>query len=70
MAPKTFRLPGLTCAFPVPHQDVTGVVVIVSRWFGGIHLGADRFKHINAAARDALMVGGFLPEKDRSKKKR
>lgn len=31
--------------------NVTGVVVVVSRWFGGIQLGADRFRHINNAAR-------------------
>jgi putative IMPACT (imprinted ancient) family translation regulator len=36
------------------------VLVIVTRWFGGIHLGPDRFKHINQAGRDALEVGGFL----------
>lgn len=42
--------------------DVTGVVVIVSRFFGGIQLGATRFKHINQAARDALLAGGFLEE--------
>ena len=28
-------------------MEVCGVVVVVSRWFGGVHLGADRFKHIN-----------------------
>ena len=32
------------------------------RFFGGIHLGPDRFKHINQAARDALEGGGFLDE--------
>lgn len=34
--------------------------MVVSRWYGGVHLGSDRFKHINQAARDALEVGGFL----------
>jgi putative IMPACT (imprinted ancient) family translation regulator len=38
------------------------VLVVVTRWFGGIHLGPDRFKHINQAARDALEAGGFLDE--------
>ncbi|PLW13228.1 hypothetical protein PCANC_18012 [Puccinia coronata f. sp. avenae] len=41
--------------------DVKKVFVCVSRWFGGIHLGADRFKHINQATRDALMQGHFIP---------
>jgi hypothetical protein len=40
--------------------EVENVLVVVTRWFGGIHLGPDRFKHINQAGRDALEVGGFL----------
>ena len=43
------------------------MLVIVTRYFGGIHLGPDRFKHINQAARNALELGGFLdvPDHDR-----
>lgn len=41
-------------------QEVNNVLVVVTRYFGGIHLGADRFKHINQAARSALELGGFL----------
>jgi putative IMPACT (imprinted ancient) family translation regulator len=40
--------------------EVTNVLVVVTRYFGGIHLGPDRFKHINQAARNALEGGGFL----------
>ncbi|XP_017775592.1 PREDICTED: protein IMPACT-like [Nicrophorus vespilloides] len=40
--------------------NVMNVVVIVTRWYGGIHLGKDRFKHINHAARLALQTGGFV----------
>ncbi|KAE9362505.1 hypothetical protein PF008_g49 [Phytophthora fragariae] len=36
------------------------VAVVVTRWCGGIHLGPDRFKHINACAREALEGGGFI----------
>ncbi|WVF70052.1 hypothetical protein IAT40_004839 [Kwoniella sp. CBS 6097] len=43
--------------------ELENILVVVTRWFGGIHLGPDRFKHINQAARDALEVGGFLDEK-------
>lgn len=45
--------------------EVNDVLVVVTRYFGGIHLGPDRFKHINQAARNALELGGFLdaPEK-------
>ncbi|KAI9669686.1 MAG: eIF2 kinase Gcn2p negative regulator [Alyxoria varia] len=30
-------------------------VVIVSRWYGGVHLGPDRFRIINSTARDAMV---------------
>ena len=37
-----------------------GSFVMVSRWFGGIKLGPDRFRHINNAARAAVVAhGGF-----------
>lgn len=36
-------------------MDHWNIVVCVLRWFGGIHLGPDRFKHINLAARDAVV---------------
>ncbi|KAF9238846.1 ribosomal protein S5 domain 2-type protein [Melanogaster broomeanus] len=42
--------------------ELNDVLVVVTRWFGGIHLGPDRFKHINHAARNALEVGGFLEQ--------
>ena len=34
-------------------MDVWNVVVVVTRWYGGVHLGPDRFRLINAAAREA-----------------
>lgn len=40
--------------------NVTNVMVVVTRWYGGIQLGPARFKHINNAARDALVKGGFV----------
>jgi len=36
-----------------------GVLIVVSRWYGGIHLGPDRFKLINNAARSLLTEHGF-----------
>ena len=39
---------------------VQNVVVVVSRWYGGIQLGPDRFKHINNVARKQLEMAGFL----------
>jgi len=52
--------------------DVNNVLIVVSRYFGGTLLGADRFKHINQAARNALDAGGFLdapvPDSRKSRK--
>ncbi|GAA6010873.1 hypothetical protein JCM11491_004576 [Sporobolomyces phaffii] len=60
---------GSTLASLLERIDVHNVVVVVSRWYGGIHLGPDRFKDINQAARDALVEAGFLPEPvDKTKK--
>ncbi|XP_056459175.1 protein IMPACT isoform X1 [Gadus chalcogrammus] len=39
--------------------DVRNVMVVVSRWYGGILLGPDRFKHINNCARGVLVQEGY-----------
>ena len=52
--------------------DCQNVLVVVSRWYGGIQLGPDRFKHINNAARNVLELAGVIDskkEKTKSKKK-
>ncbi|KAF2801554.1 UPF0029-domain-containing protein [Mytilinidion resinicola] len=41
-------------------MDVWDVMVVVTRWYGGVHLGPDRFRIINSAAREALVLGGFV----------
>ena len=46
--------------------DITGVMnvaVIVTRWYGGIHLGGDRWKHINNALRLILEEHGQIHRK-------
>lgn len=49
-------------------MDVWNVVVVVTRWYGGVKLGADRFKCINHVAREALVKGGFVDdEKEKGK---
>jgi putative IMPACT (imprinted ancient) family translation regulator len=51
-------------------MDVWDVMVVVTRWYGGILLGPDRFRIINTAAREALLLGGFAKEgKEEAKKK-
>lgn len=41
-------------------MDVWGLLVVVSRWYGGVQLGPDRFRIINAVARDAIVAGGWV----------
>ncbi|KAJ5851326.1 uncharacterized protein N7529_010711 [Penicillium soppii] len=45
-------------------MDVWDVVVVVTRWFGGVHLGPARFRLINDAGRDALVKGGFTKKEE------
>ncbi len=54
-------------------MDVWDVIVVVTRWYGGVKLGPDRFRLVNQAAREALVKGGFVKaeeEKASKKKKR
>lgn len=39
---------------------IRNLVVIVTRWYGGIHLGPARFTHINNAARTLLDCCGYI----------
>uniref|UniRef100_A0A8C6VSQ2 Impact RWD domain protein n=1 Tax=Nothobranchius furzeri TaxID=105023 RepID=A0A8C6VSQ2_NOTFU len=48
-----------TRVFPLQILDVRDVVVVVSRWYGGILLGPDRFKLINNCARNILVEEGY-----------
>ncbi|KAH8549315.1 ribosomal protein S5 domain 2-type protein [Umbelopsis sp. PMI_123] len=48
--------------------EVTNVVVIVSRWYGGVLLHADRFKDINNSARQVLETYGYLDDTKGKKK--
>ncbi|XP_034736841.1 protein IMPACT [Etheostoma cragini] len=48
--------------------DVRNVMVVVSRWYGGILLGPDRFKHINNCARNILVEQGYTASMDEATK--
>ncbi|XP_069953769.1 protein IMPACT-B isoform X3 [Cherax quadricarinatus] len=50
--------------------DAKDVLVVVTRWYGGVHLGPDRFKHINNAARQILDLCGYIicTQDDKGKK--
>ncbi|GAB7342933.1 hypothetical protein MBLNU457_g1041t1 [Dothideomycetes sp. NU457] len=49
-------------------MDVWDVMIVVTRWYGGVHLGPDRFRLINTTARDAVVKGGFVMEVGKSGK--
>ena len=49
--------------FLLDQLHVEGVVVVVTRWFGGILLGPDRFKHIMTCAKQCLVKYGFVSER-------
>ncbi|XP_034373690.1 protein IMPACT isoform X1 [Arvicanthis niloticus] len=48
--------------------NVKNVMVVVSRWYGGILLGPDRFKHINNCARNILVEKNFTSPPEESTK--
>lgn len=40
--------------------NIKNIIVVVTRWYGGIHLGPDRFKHYNNCARGLMKVAGLV----------
>jgi len=50
-------------------MDVWNVVVVVTRWYGGVKLGPDRFRCINTVAREALVNGGFVGDEKEGNQK-
>jgi len=48
--------------------DARNVLVVVTRWYGGVHLGPDRFKHINNCTRLLLDQHGYVKDKSNDKK--
>ncbi|KAI4090705.1 MAG: hypothetical protein LQ339_008285 [Xanthoria mediterranea] len=45
-------------------MDVWNLLVVVSRWYGGVKLGPARFGIINAVARDAIVAAGFAKQSE------
>lgn len=43
-------------------MDVWNVLLVVSRWYGGVKLGPARFGIINAVARQAIITGEFAQD--------
>ncbi|XP_025978592.1 protein IMPACT isoform X2 [Dromaius novaehollandiae] len=48
--------------------NVHNVLVVVSRWYGGILLGPDRFKHVNNCARTILVEYNYVHSVEESSK--
>ena len=43
-------------------MDIWDAMVVVTRWYGGVHLGSRRFAVINAVARDGFVKAGMVKE--------
>lgn len=42
---------GMVILRMLEREDVQDEIVVVTRWFGGKHLGGDRFRHVQEAVR-------------------
>ncbi|KAK5120870.1 hypothetical protein LTR85_005937 [Meristemomyces frigidus] len=51
-------------------MGIWDAMVVVTRWYGGVQLGPDRFRIINQTARDALVKGGLAPDAGKDTKKK
>ncbi|WGW03987.1 YigZ family protein [Tropicibacter oceani] len=49
---------GMVILRMLEREDIRNHIIVVTRWYGGKHLGGDRFRHVQEAVRiylDALM---------------
>ena len=42
---------GMVILRMLEREGITGQIVVVTRWYGGKHLGGDRFRHVQDAVR-------------------
>jgi putative IMPACT (imprinted ancient) family translation regulator len=45
------------------HENLTDHIIVVTRWYGGKHLGGDRFRHVQNAVRAYLTELGTGSQK-------
>ncbi|UWR25590.1 YigZ family protein [Sulfitobacter sp. S223] len=45
---------GMVILRMLEREDFTGHLVVVTRWYGGKHLGGDRFRHVQTCVRHYL----------------
>ncbi|XP_028335956.1 protein IMPACT isoform X5 [Physeter macrocephalus] len=65
---STFQAHLAPVVCPKQILNVRNVMVVVSRWYGGILLGPDRFKHINNCARNILVEKNYTSSPEESSK--
>lgn len=42
---------GMVILRMLARQDIRNQIIVVTRWYGGKHLGGDRFRHVQTAVR-------------------
>lgn len=45
---------GMVIIRMLEREELQGHIIVVTRWYGGKHLGGDRFRHVQAAVRHYL----------------
>ena len=45
---------GMVILRMLERDEIVGEVVVVTRWYGGVHLGGDRFRHVQTCVRAYL----------------
>jgi len=50
---------GMVILRMLEREGVQGHIVVVTRWYGGKHLGGDRFRHVQEAVRVYLEEAGL-----------
>lgn len=51
-------------------MDVWDAMVVVTRWYGGVHMGPRRFAVINGVAREGFVKAGLVSEEKKDGKKK
>ncbi|MEJ6709377.1 MAG: YigZ family protein [Amylibacter sp.] len=45
---------GMVILRMLEREGIEGEIVVVTRWYGGVHLGGDRFRHVQTSVRAYL----------------
>lgn len=45
---------GMVILRMLERESIEGEIVVVTRWYGGVHLGGDRFRHVQTCVRAYL----------------